>query len=137
MANILKNDWKDLLDDEFNKEYYQTLRNFLTNEYKTKTIYPDKYDIFNALHFTSYKDIKVVILGQDPYHGPGQAHGLSFSVNPGIKIPPSLLNIYKVTETKMALIKRTISVKLIIAVIFNLFLIQKLYYFKVIKQIII
>ena len=84
-----------LLDDEFNKEYYQTLRNFLTNEYKTKTIYPDKYDIFNALHFTSYKDIKVVILGQDPYHGPGQAHGLSFSVNPGIKIPPSLLNIYK------------------------------------------
>ena len=95
MANILKNDWKDLLDDEFNKEYYQTLRSFLTNEYKTKTIYPDKYDIFNALHFTSYKDIKVVILGQDPYHGPGQAHGLSFSVNPGIKIPPSLLNIYK------------------------------------------
>lgn len=95
MANILKNDWKDLLEDEFNKEYYQTLRNFLTNEYKTKTIYPDKYDIFNALHFTSYKDIKVIILGQDPYHGPGQAHGLSFSVNPGIKIPPSLLNIYK------------------------------------------
>ena len=95
MANILKNDWKDLLDDEFNKEYYQTLRNFLTNEYNTKTIYPDKYDIFNALHFTSYKDIKVVILGQDPYHGPCQAHGLSFSVNPGIKIPPSLLNIYK------------------------------------------
>ena len=83
------------MEDEFNKEYYQTLRNFLINEYKTKTIYPDKYDIFNALHFTSYKDIKVVILGQDPYHGPGQAHGLSFSVNPGIKIPPSLLNIYK------------------------------------------
>ena len=95
MANILKNDWKDLLDDEFNKEYYQTLRSFLTTEYRTRTIYPDKYDIFNALHFTPYKDIKVVILGQDPYHGPGQAHGLSFSVNPGIKIPPSLLNIYK------------------------------------------
>lgn len=95
MSNILKNDWAGLLNDEFNKEYYQTLRSFLTNEYKTKTIYPDKYDIFNALHFTSYKDIKVVILGQDPYHGPGQAHGLSFSVNPGIKIPPSLLNIYK------------------------------------------
>ena len=95
MANILKNDWKNLLDDEFNKEYYQTLRSFLTTEYRTRTIYPDKYDIFNALHFTPYKDIKVVILGQDPYHGPGQAHGLSFSVNPGIKIPPSLLNIYK------------------------------------------
>ena len=95
MANILKNDWKNLLDDEFNKEYYKTLRNFLITEYKTRTIYPDKYDIFNALHFTPYKDIKVVILGQDPYHGPGQAHGLSFSVNPGIKTPPSLLNIYK------------------------------------------
>lgn len=95
MANILKNDWKSILDDEFNKEYYQTMRNFLITEYKTKTIYPDKYDIFNALNFTAYKDVKVVILGQDPYHGPGQAHGLSFSVNPGIKIPPSLLNIYK------------------------------------------
>ena len=95
MANILKNDWKELLEDEFSKDYYQTLRQFLIEEYKTKKIYPDKYDIFNALHFTSYKDIKVVILGQDPYHGPGQAHGLSFSVNPGIKIPPSLLNIYK------------------------------------------
>lgn len=95
MANILKNDWKNILEDEFNKDYYKTLRNFLITEYKTRTIYPDKYDIFNALHFTSYKDIKVVILGQDPYHGPNQAHGLSFSVNPGIKTPPSLLNIYK------------------------------------------
>lgn len=95
MANILKNDWKNILDDEFNKEYYQKLRTFLTNEYRTKVIYPDKYDIFNALHFTSYKDVKVVILGQDPYHGAGQAHGLSFSVNPNTKIPPSLLNIYK------------------------------------------
>ncbi len=95
MANILKNDWKNILDDEFNKEYYQKLRTFLTNEYRTKVIYPDKYDIFNALYFTPYKDVKVVILGQDPYHGAGQAHGLSFSVNPNIKIPPSLLNIYK------------------------------------------
>lgn len=95
MANILKNDWKNILDDEFNKEYYQKLRTFLTNEYRTKVIYPDKYDIFNALHFTPYKDVKVVILGQDPYHGAGQAHGLSFSVNPNTKIPPSLLNIYK------------------------------------------
>lgn len=95
MSNILNNDWKNLLEDEFAKEYYLSLRNFLVTEYKTKTIYPDKYDIFNALHFTSYKDVKVVILGQDPYHGPGQAHGLSFSVNPGVRIPPSLLNIYK------------------------------------------
>ena len=95
MSNILKNDWKELLEDEFSKDYYQTLKQFLIEVYKTKKIYPDKYDIFNALHFTPYKDIKVVILGQDPYHGPGQAHGLSFSVNPGVKTPPSLLNIYK------------------------------------------
>ncbi|MEN8079327.1 uracil-DNA glycosylase [Clostridioides difficile] len=95
MSNILNNDWKNLLEDEFGKDYYLSLRNFLVTEYKTKTIYPDKYDIFNALHFTSYKDVKVVILGQDPYHGPNQAHGLSFSVNPGVRIPPSLLNIYK------------------------------------------
>lgn len=95
MSNILNNDWKELLENEFSKDYYQTLRKFLVSEYSSKTIYPDKFDIFNALHFTPYKDVKVVILGQDPYHGPNQAHGLSFSVNPGVKIPPSLLNIYK------------------------------------------
>lgn len=95
MRQILKNDWNELLKDEFSKDYYLLLREFLKNEYTTKIIYPDKYDIFNALHYTSYKDVKVVILGQDPYHGPNQAHGLSFSVSPGVKIPPSLLNIYK------------------------------------------
>ena len=95
MSNILNNDWKELLEDEFSKDYYLSLRKFLVSEYNTKTIYPDKFDIFNALHFMPYKDVKVVILGQDPYHGPNQAHGLSFSVNPGVKIPPSLLNIYK------------------------------------------
>lgn len=95
MRQILKNDWNELLKDEFSKDYYLSLRKFLKNEYTTKIIYPDKYDIFNALHYTSYKDVKVVILGQDPYHGPNQAHGLSFSVSPGVKIPPSLLNIYK------------------------------------------
>ena len=95
MSNILNNDWKELLEDEFSKDYYLSLRKFLVSEYNTKTIYPDKFDIFNALHFTPYKDVKGVILGQDPYHGPNQAHGLSFSVNPGVKIPPSLLNIYK------------------------------------------
>lgn len=95
MTDILKNDWKELLESEFSKDYYLSLRQFLVNEYKTQTIYPDKFDIFNALHFTAYKDVKVVILGQDPYHGPNQAHGLSFSVNPGVRIPPSLLNIYK------------------------------------------
>lgn len=95
MSNILKNDWNNLLKYEFNKDYYLKIRRFLIHEYTTKQIYPDKYDIFNALHFTQYKDVKVVILGQDPYHGPNQAHGLSFSVKPGNKIPPSLINIYK------------------------------------------
>lgn len=95
MKQILTNDWNDYLKDEFEKEYYQKLRQFLISEYHTRTIYPDMYDIFNALHYTSYHDTKVVILGQDPYHGAGQAHGLSFSVRQGIAIPPSLLNIYK------------------------------------------
>jgi len=90
-----KNDWQDLLQDEFKKDYYVALRQFLLTEYCTKTVYPDKYDIFNALHYTAYHDVAVVILGQDPYHGPNQAHGLSFSVKPGIKPPPSLANIYK------------------------------------------
>ena len=92
---ILKNDWENLLEDEFKKEYYLKLRGFLKEEYRTKTIYPSMHDIFNALHYTAYKDVKVVILGQDPYHGPNQAHGLSFSVKPGVPAPPSLLNIYK------------------------------------------
>ena len=95
MAVNLTNDWAQLLKDEFEKEYYLNLRKFLIQEYKTKTVYPDMYDLFNALHYTSYADTKVVILGQDPYHEPGQAHGLSFSVKPGVKIPPSLMNIYK------------------------------------------
>ncbi|OZT12938.1 uracil-DNA glycosylase [Priestia aryabhattai] len=93
--SILKNDWNELLKAEFEKEYYIQLRQFLVNEYNSETIYPDRYDIFNALHYTPYKDVKVLLLGQDPYHGPGQAHGLSFSVQPGVKTPPSLVNIYK------------------------------------------
>jgi uracil-DNA glycosylase len=92
---IFKNKWQDLLATEFQKEYYLTLREFLIREYRSKTVYPDKYDIFNALHYTDYRDVKVVILGQDPYHGPNQAHGLSFSVKPGVEIPPSLMNIYR------------------------------------------
>lgn len=92
---ILKNNWNSLLEDELKKDYYLSLRKFLIHEYKNQTIYPDKYDIFNALHYTNYKDVKVVILGQDPYHGPNQAHGLSFSVKPGVPAPPSLMNIYK------------------------------------------
>ena len=89
------NDWKELLKNEFKKDYYLKLREFLIEEYNTQTIYPPKEDIFNALHYTAYKDVKVLILGQDPYHGAGQAHGLSFSVKHGIKTPPSLKNMYK------------------------------------------
>ena len=95
MKKILDNDWQDLLEEEFQKEYYQNLRKFLISEYKNKTIYPHMNNIFNALKLTPYKDVKVVILGQDPYHGPNQAHGLAFSVNKGVKVPPSLINIYK------------------------------------------
>ena len=81
--------------EEFEKAYYLDLRGFLLEEYRTRTVYPEKDDIFNALKFTDYDDVKVVILGQDPYHGHRQAHGLSFSVKPGVKIPPSLRNIFK------------------------------------------
>ena len=95
MRKIFKNDWAELLDDELKEPYYQELRKFLINEYSTKQIFPNMYDIFNALHFTSYADTKVVILGQDPYHEPGQAHGLSFSVLPNVPPPPSLMNIFK------------------------------------------
>ena len=90
-----ENEWTVLLKDEFEKDYYKKLMEFLKEEYSSKTIYPNKDDIFSALKLTSYNDVKVVILGQDPYHGPNQAHGLSFSVKPEVNIPPSLLNIYK------------------------------------------
>ncbi|HBG76247.1 MAG TPA: uracil-DNA glycosylase [Clostridiales bacterium] len=97
----LGNDWDDLLKDEFKQNYYLKLRQFLKREYGTKTIYPDMYKIFEALRLTSYKDTRVVILGQDPYHGPGQAHGLAFSVQKEVRIPPSLVNIYKELETDL------------------------------------
>ena len=89
------NDWDEVLKGEFDKEYYIKLRSFLKNEYATKTVYPSMYDIFNALKWTPYKDTKIVIIGQAPYHGVNQAHGLAFSVKKGIAIPPSLVNIYK------------------------------------------
>lgn len=92
---IFKNDWAQFLEDELTQPYYIKLRENLIQEYKTRTIFPSMYDIFNALHYTSYQDTKVVILGQDPYHGPRQAHGLSFSVQPGVEAPPSLVNIFK------------------------------------------
>ena len=94
MRKIFKNDWAQFLNDEIQKPYYLELRQFLIKEYSTRRIYPGMYDIFNALHFTSYADTKVVILGQDPYHEPGQAHGLSFSVLPDVMPPPSLFNIF-------------------------------------------
>ena len=89
------NEWDDLLKDEFKKDYYLKLREFLKEEYSSRTIYPPMYDIFNAFKYTSYSDVKVVILGQDPYHGKGQAHGLCFSVLKVVNPPPSLVNIYK------------------------------------------
>lgn len=97
----MNNSWDRYLMEEFEKPYYVALRAFLKEEYQTETIYPDMYDIFNALKATSYEDVKVVILGQDPYHGAGQAHGMAFSVKPGIKTPPSLLNIYKELQETM------------------------------------
>jgi uracil-DNA glycosylase len=100
MSN-LDNDWEPILEAEFHKPYYISLRQFLVNEYNTRVIYPDKHDIFSALHLSSYANTKVVILGQDPYHGPGQAHGLSFSVKPGVKTPPSLQNMYQELQTDL------------------------------------
>lgn len=97
----LNNDWDDCLKDEFEKDYYQNLRRFLVDEYNHHTVYPDMYDIFNSLKYTAYKDVKVVILGQDPYHGPGQAHGCCFSVQDGIAQPPSLKNIFKELKDDM------------------------------------
>ncbi|MFD2210122.1 uracil-DNA glycosylase [Virgibacillus halophilus] len=100
---ILKNDWRNLLEEEFHKDYYLRLRGFLKKEYANFTIYPEMYDIFNALHFTPFHQVKVVILGQDPYHGPNQAHGLSFSVQPGVPAPPSLQNIFKELEQDLGI----------------------------------
>ena len=94
MVNI-GNDWDEILKGEFELPYYLALREKLIQEYKKYTIYPGIYDIFNALKNTSYKDTKVCIIGQDPYHNPGQAHGMCFSVKEGVQLPPSLQNIYK------------------------------------------
>lgn len=98
---IFKNDWGQYLKEEMAQPYYRQLRQFLIGEYSTKQVYPDMYSIFNALHYTSYADTKVLILGQDPYHELGQAHGLSFSVQPNVPPPPSLVNIFKELETDL------------------------------------
>lgn len=102
MVNI-GNEWDALLADEFKKNYYQELRQFLISEYRTRKIFPPMDDIFNALRYTSYSDVKAVILGQDPYHGEGQAHGLCFSVKKGTPPPPSLQNIFKEINNELGL----------------------------------
>ena len=94
----LSNDWDQLLAEEWKKPYYLALREFLKVEYSTRRIYPPMNDIYNALRYTPYREVKVLIVGQDPYHGAGQAHGLCFSVQKGIKPPPSLMNIFKELE---------------------------------------
>lgn len=94
LEDLIKNDWYEILKKEFQMQYFLELQKFLQKEFEAATIYPSKNQIFQALNTTAYKDVKVVILGQDPYHGEGQAHGLSFSVQPGVKHPPSLRNLF-------------------------------------------
>lgn len=103
---MINKKWDIVLKDEFKKEYFKQLGLFIKNEYKTKTIFPSYENIFNALRYTDYDDVKVVILGQDPYHGLGEAHGLSFSVRENVKMPPSLQNIFKELYNDLG-IKRT------------------------------
>lgn len=95
----LPDSWRDALADEFAAPYFHALKDFLVEERRTHTVYPPAANVFNALRFTPLENVKVFILGQDPYHGAGQAHGLSFSVRPGVRVPPSLQNIYKELQT--------------------------------------
>lgn len=99
MKELIHNDWQQVLEPVFESPEYAKLHQFLRAEYQEETIYPDMYHIFQAFDWTSFKETKVVILGQDPYHEPNQAHGLSFSVLPGNQVPPSLKNIYKELST--------------------------------------
>lgn len=101
--SALINDWEQALSKEFKKPYYLKLYNTVRSEYSKTTVYPPSEEIFTAFNLTDINDVKVLILGQDPYHEPGQAHGLSFSVKPGVAIPPSLLNIYKELEDELSL----------------------------------
>ena len=102
MVNI-GNSWDEVLSGEFEKEYYRELRAFLISEYRSKAVYPDMHDIFNALKYTAFTDVKAVILGQDPYHEPGQAHGLCFSVKKGVPKPPSLVNIFEELKSDLGI----------------------------------
>ncbi|MCW6701174.1 uracil-DNA glycosylase [Anaerococcus sp. NML200537] len=103
MKNIIGNDWDEILEAEFAKPYFKEITDFLEESYKENTIVPPKDEIFNALRLSSYEDTKVLILGQDPYYNFGQANGLAFSVNEGVKIPPSLKNIYKELESDLGI----------------------------------
>ena len=98
---FLYNDWQDYLKEEFEKPYYLNLRDFIKEAYTRERIFPPAKEIYQALHLTSYEETKVVILGQDPYHGEGQAHGLAFSVREGLRFPPSLVNIFKELEADL------------------------------------
>lgn len=102
---LLNNDWDAMLSEEFKKPYYLELREFLKAEYSTARVYPPMNDIYNALRYTSFSDTRVVILGQDPYHGMGQAHGLCFSVKRGTKNPPSLQNIFKELYSELGIVE--------------------------------
>lgn len=97
------NQWDSVLAEDFATPSYQNLHNFLLQEYRTQTVYPDMYDIYNAFRFTDFSKVKVVIIGQDPYHGAGQAHGLAFSVQPGVDVPPSLRNIFQEMQTDLGI----------------------------------
>lgn len=103
MFMTIDNDWKAIIGNEFNKTYFHELADFLEAEYRTNIIYPERDEIFSAFAYTPFEKVKVVMLGQDPYHGAGQAHGLSFSVKPGIPVPPSLVNIFKELNDDMAI----------------------------------
>lgn len=102
MVNI-GNSWDDVLKEDFGGENYQNLRRFLAEEYRTHTVYPDMHHIFSALKETAFEDVKVVIIGQDPYHNPGQAHGMCFSVMPGTDTPPSLVNVFKEIKSDLGI----------------------------------
>ena len=103
---MINKKWDEILKDEFNKEYFKKLGTFVKNEYKNKICYPNYSDIFNALRYTDYDEVRVVILGQDPYHNINQAHGLSFSVKNEVKAPPSLRNIFKELENDLGIVKK-------------------------------
>lgn len=103
LKELLNNNWKNILIDEFEKAYFKKLETYLEKEFEEQLIYPDKNHIFNAFNHTDYDNVKLLLLGQDPYHGEGQAHGLSFSVPEGVKLPPSLKNMYKELNTDLGI----------------------------------